>query len=175
MRWTRQRVRRDRWARRKPLARLVLSPVRRRRSKFAFERPVECRLRFVADLLRHRGERLAAVQEFLRRDLQPPAGQILHGRLSEQVGESLRQRGTRQSPPFARVHRRSTRARVAREASITHGRRTGRAHPRAILCDPQAGYRYNDGPLQRTATRTVQPERSHCRRAIRSLGGRELQ
>ena len=56
-----------------------LSPASRRHSEFALERFTKCRLRFVTDLRRNCGERLASNRKLLCRNLQAPLRQVLYG------------------------------------------------------------------------------------------------
>src|SRR5687768_9609708 len=73
------------------------SPRRGRRAKGALERAVECRLGIVAAVLRDAGEAGGFVAQALSGDGEPPAGQVLYGRLPDDVGEALGQRRSRQS------------------------------------------------------------------------------
>jgi hypothetical protein len=61
-----------------------------RHSKFPPEGPAERRLRLVTNLLRYSSEGLSAGQKFLGRDLHAPSRQVLHWRLSKEIGEALR-------------------------------------------------------------------------------------
>ena len=73
-----------------------LPPGRRRRPYRPAKRPIEGGLGIVAHRLCHARDRVASGSEQTGRELHAPARQILHRRLSDEMGETLRERRPRQ-------------------------------------------------------------------------------
>ncbi len=82
-------------------------------SGYFLERAAERRLRVVAHLESHGGDLRPSIRQEARGDLEPPAGEILHRRMPDEMGESRRQRRARQ-PRAAGEHRERPRIRWAR-------------------------------------------------------------
>src|SRR5579864_8892262 len=60
-------------------------------AKFALERAIKSRLGFIAHFRRDLRNAIARGIEHLRAELQPPAGEVSHRRLTQKMAEALRQ------------------------------------------------------------------------------------
>ena len=88
------------------LGRTLISPPRRRQTKFTFEGPAECFLGFVADRMRQLGNRLARLSQVQFGGLKSPPGEVSNRRHADKGCESFHECATRKRNLFCKCFRR---------------------------------------------------------------------